>query len=84
MKVKLSSDDREYVVWRTLENRAYYKNEDCDVMPIETCPFNLECRICEMIFPSFKKYRLSRPCPCGTFKTSYVKRRMRLLFPELY
>ena len=52
-----------------------------------SCPFmrgtTALCPMCKDIFPTYRGTR-KHGCPCDHFSKGYVRRRMKLLFPELY
>ena len=86
MKVNLSPETRAHIIEMVLENREDYNEMDGSIWLLNTCPFLLSCDVCQGIFPKWArdKKKSKHKCPCGSMGTSYVGRRMRLLFPELY
>ena len=85
MKTKMSLEDRADIIKMVLENRADFEESIGARHLLETCPFDLECSTCGVIFPKWGGMTKSpHRCPCGSMGNSYVKRRMKRLFPELY
>ena len=85
MKTKMSLEDRVEIVKMVLENRVDFEESIGARHLLETCPFDLKCSTCFSIFPKWGNMTKSpHKCPCGSMSHSYVKHRMKLLFPELY
>jgi len=85
MKTKLDRGDREEVIKMVLGNRADFEESIVARHLLGTCPFDMECFVCDRIFPKWGHVRRgAHKCPCGSMGVSYVKRRMKKLFPELY
>jgi len=85
MKTKMSLGDRTNIIKMVMENRVEYAANHSSWV-ISSCPFDNGCLTCISIFPKWGKVSRggAHKCPCGSMGTSYVKRRMKLLFPELY
>ena len=80
MKTKIGLVMEDFIIDSIKHNRKCYDEKENYVL--ETCPFGYKCYTCRQLFPKWEHSHLK--CPCGYYGKGYVKRRMKLLFPELY
>ena len=66
---------RKQIIRAIKENRGEYDD------PLNECPFPSCSDFCYLIFPKWAE-RIHTTCPCGDMGRSYIKRRMKKLFPE--
>ena len=47
-----------------LENRETLKRTKPHIVPINTCPFDMQCECCHAIFPDLEEGFAEGACPC--------------------